>query len=68
MFTPRELGIKELNAFGLWFADGERIPLRLSARDLKRLIVKANRKGITVHQYIAMIVLKDLESDDEHFL
>jgi predicted DNA binding CopG/RHH family protein len=67
MVTPRELGIKELNAFGLSFTDGERIPLRLSARDLKRLIVKAGRKGITVHQYIAMIVLKDLNSDDEDF-
>jgi predicted DNA binding CopG/RHH family protein len=68
MFTPKQLGINEMTAFGLSFADGERIPLRLSARDLKRLIVKASRKGITVHQYIAMIVLKDLDGDDEHFL
>jgi hypothetical protein len=65
MVQPEELGIKTMNAVGLRFADGQFVPLRLSAKDLQRVMIKAKRMRLTVWQYIASIIIRDLEENDD---
>jgi predicted DNA binding CopG/RHH family protein len=60
MVQPEELGIKQLNAFGIFFEDGSIVPLRLNERDWSRLKIVASRKRVPIQQFITQVFLDSL--------